>query len=111
MQEVLKNLERLKASGGDHVTPGPTIDFPGVCLNNTPAAAQDLPSQYSEALMKGCTDGLETSSIPCSPKDVANGEKMREVYGRYLFVFSAVNNIENTSMSPSIPVPSHIFAV
>jgi hypothetical protein len=97
MQELLLNLERLQ-SLSDNPANFPLVDFPGVCLNNTPSAAKDLPNEYSEALMKGCDDEAEGEHMPsCSSRDAAIAKKMKLVYGRYLFVFSAVNNIENTS--------------
>jgi hypothetical protein len=79
------------------------IDFPGICLNNTPPAAKELPQDYSEALIKGCSEG--EGPMKCSERDLSIANKMKRVYGSYLFVFSAVNNIENTNLDEKFYEP------
>jgi hypothetical protein len=94
MMEVAKSIKRLRGGGA---TDREAIDFPGRCLNNTPPTAKDLPTTYSEALLKGCVKDSKTNAS-CTQSQIESGEKTKEVYGRYLFVFSLVNNIENTNL-------------
>lgn len=102
VKELAASLERQRSR--DELYQLPMIDFAGYCLNNTPPSATDLPQDYSEALIKGCEDEpLDTKR--CSQEDSRIAKKMAEVYGRYMFVLSAVNNIENTNLDEKFYEP------
>lgn len=97
VQEVHRSLQALGHAPG--------IDSAGRCLNNSPIAAADLPKEYSESILKGCTDGQSGGGRTCTQTDASAGEKTRDVLGRYLFVFSMVNAIENTNVDEKFYEP------
>ena len=88
VMEVEKSLQRLNDMKG------PAIECLGGCIHNVPSQAHGLRSHWSEGLLKGC----DNKSSICSEDDVLGAENTKATFGRYLFVFSLVNNVENTNI-------------